>query len=338
MTISREKIHENHPDDLLLSYLDGLLSDEQRSEVKNHLDQCDRCAMELKNISKTIGYLRKNNEVFCPEPWLLIDYVEKGTDPDQLIAKHIQTCGLCKAELEECRRSHETTALPDRLKIAINEVFPENATTLVPKQTFYEKFLNKIQCFSIRPIFAFGTLVAAIFALVTFYPAGSPQTIIGMSQLEWDVNGEIPKPKSLFMEKPQQKVATVIIFEDSKNSIPQSLVDSLYEASKPSPQIVQKFKMINPRELSEFIQETKKFNYQYTEILKRFFSEKNVSFALIAKISLFENATSKRYKLDVSLLDTTRNEIVNEQRLEVQTEGELIKAMDSMSYILDELK
>ena len=339
MSAVMDKIGEKHPDELLPGYLEGALSEEHKSQVEGHLTDCERCKLELNKISNLIHSLKNEKDLFCPEPWQLSDYLENGLDPDQRISAHIKTCGLCKAEVGEYEASSQTKILPERLHKAIDKSFSKTeAREKSTRSHFLMVTLQKIGSFFQRPWSAIGTLVAAVLVLVMLYPGSPDQTVIGLSQLDWDVDAETPRPKSVFAQQPKPGLTVVVTVENLSKELSQSEIDQLYQALKPDPDIFHHFRIVSPKKLDEFAKKSKSFNQKYSEALTEFFVQNDVSFALIVTIKPGSNMASQKYSVQARLVNTSSNEMLAQKNVYFGTENELILGMVNVREILGKLR
>ena len=339
MSAVKDNICEKHPDELLAGYLEGALSEEHRSQVEAHLTGCERCRLELGSISELIQALKNEKELFCPEPWQLSDYLENGFDPEQLISAHIKTCSLCKAEIDEYTAGAQAKILPERLRKALDESFSK---TGAPKKStqhhFLEGMLEKIRSFLGRPWFTIGTLAAAVLAVVMLYPGSPTQTMIGLSQLDWDVDSETPRPKSVFAQKPKPGLTVIVTLENFGKALSQSEMDHLYQALKPGPDIFHSFRIVSPKKLNEFAKKSQFFNKKHSEALTEFFVENDVSFALIITIKPESNMVSQKYSVQARVINTSSNETVAQKNVYFGTENDLIQGIVDVTKILANIR
>ncbi|MCX5873804.1 MAG: zf-HC2 domain-containing protein [Deltaproteobacteria bacterium] len=261
---------DDHPKDMLLAYLEGTLSGERSATVEAHINTCHECALDLDSLGKLAGLLKTEKEIFCPEPWDLLEFIETGQDPQGRLAKHIERCPLCCAEVVDYRETAIQKTLPSEIKAELKKAFPKSAQSrssnekkvLVRALDWLNSifrfptldWLNSIFRF---PTIAIGTAVAAILAVILLYPHGTVPTFIGVSSENWKeivpqatpkslfsgvpARKEIAKPaprvghgasKPMLFEAPKPRLAPVIIFHGFEKPLPQSTIDSLYEGLK----------------------------------------------------------------------------------------------------------
>ena len=95
--------------------------------VENHLEQCLECSKELDALKQMIDVFRNDKSVFCPEPWELYEFIEKGEDPGGKLSQHLEQCPLCCAEVAEYRQTTIQKTLPAEIKNELKKVFPTPA-------------------------------------------------------------------------------------------------------------------------------------------------------------------------------------------------------------------
>ncbi len=323
---------DKHPTDLLPIYLDERLSTDERRLVENHIKECAECSEEIESLGLVVNILRTDKGVFCPEAWELYEFIEQGTDPTGKIARHLEDCPLCCAEVAQYREGFATTKLPDKIKDELKKHFP----TRVHSQTFAVKsgfawapgWLNSI--FK-TPALALGTAVAAILAVILLYPHGTPPVSIGVSSENWEENGPQGTPKSLFsnaharteIDKPapsgsrgagrplfldgtKPRVATIVVFHGFKKPELQSTVDSLYQALKPNAEIKKRFKFSTPAQLKNFLDKNSDRKLTPTQALSEFYKEFSVNLALIVNIE----ANKDKFGLNTEVVDTRTGQIL----------------------------
>ncbi len=351
---------DEHLTDLLPMYVDDGLSTDERRLVENHIRECAPCSEEVESLRLVINILRKEKTVFCPEPWELYEFIEQGTDPTGKIAKHLEYCHLCCADVAYYRERSATKKLPDKIKNELKKNFP----TRVHSGKFAVKsgfawapgWLNSI--FN-TPALALGTVVAAILAVILLYPHGVVPTFIGVSSDNWEEPGPQGTPKSLFsnaharkqIEKPvpsgsrgargplfldgtKPRVATIIVFHGFNKPELQSTVDYLYQALKPSPEIEKKFKFSTPVQLKDFLEKTSDRKLSSTQALSQFYKEFSVNLALIVNVK----PNKEKFGLTTEVIDTLTGQILAEFTRDNVTRADLGSAVGKSLELLNMLK
>ncbi|MBM3300713.1 MAG: hypothetical protein FJY85_12240, partial [Deltaproteobacteria bacterium] len=80
---------------LLLRYLEGLLAEKERKAVEQLLGSSKGASSEFDELKDMLRIMRKDDRVFCPEPWLISDFIEEGKDPSDELSKHLRDCKDC---------------------------------------------------------------------------------------------------------------------------------------------------------------------------------------------------------------------------------------------------
>ncbi|MBM3300618.1 MAG: hypothetical protein FJY85_11750, partial [Deltaproteobacteria bacterium] len=119
-----------HPKEFLLPYVEDLLPVEERTVMDQHLRSCQECSREVTELDYIIGTLRTHKEVFCPDPWLLQDYVDLGQDPGDRISEHLKECASCSEELSHVKSSPAESIMPPRVREAFEEHYASGPAPL----------------------------------------------------------------------------------------------------------------------------------------------------------------------------------------------------------------
>lgn len=119
--------------------------------------------------------------------------------------------------------SAEMDKLSERLNKAIDESFSKTkAREKSARAHFLTETLEKISSFFQRPRSVIGTLASAVLVLVMLYPGSPDQTVIGLSQLDRDVDAKTPRPKSVFAQQPKPGLTIVVTVENLSKELSQS--------------------------------------------------------------------------------------------------------------------
>ena|GEM_PF-1125281 len=302
---------KNHPQDMLLGYLEGTLSVEDHDMVAGHLGQCEECASEIDSLGKLAEILKSKKHVFCPEPWEWYEFIENGYNPGGRLSSHLEICPLCSAEVAKYNHNSTQETLPTVIKEALKEAYPE---TPFPKhseaQDRFAWIPNWLSPMFRFPTLAFGAALAAILAVVVLYPRGNVQIFLGVSSEDWEeampvAKSALPKsvpaqkeskavgansqfhnhtPKSRSVERSKPKVATVVVFSGFDKPLPQSTVDSLYEALRPTSEWERRFEFSTPLQLKKFLDSSNNQNLSPTQVLNEFYMQSSITFAIVVKV------------------------------------------------------
>jgi hypothetical protein len=231
-----------HPDELLLPYLEDLLSPEQKLDVDRHVSGCERCSSELRELGRITSELRSNKEAFCPDSSEIYQYIKTGHDPEGRISRHLKVCPTCLTFAESVR----TETSPERMPVQLWERLQERLGTTAAPRPFAPvetrpSFAERFQQWLRMPMFAAGAVAAAILLVVVLYPRDFTIPNVGLSSVTWE---GVPKPKALRM-----RAAFIMTFKDLAEPLPQKRIDEIYRALKPDMELSQRFDMVPPAEL-----------------------------------------------------------------------------------------
>jgi len=235
-----------HPDELLLLYLEDALTPVQKATLEDHLSRCKECSSELVGLRRMIATLKENKEAFCPESAEIVRFVEQGDDPDGLISKHLQGCPACSAVAEACRSAGAGERMPDRLWISLQTRLPVRAEGRSPhSQETRWVFFQLLRWWMRVPAIAAGAALAAVLLVVFLYPREYVAPNVGLSSIAWE---GIPKPKVF-----QPRAAFILAFKGVPASPAQDLTDAVYRDLKPDMDLSTRFDIVPPAEIKRAV-------------------------------------------------------------------------------------
>jgi hypothetical protein len=186
------------------------------------------------------------------------------------------------------------------------------------------------------PTLAFGAALAAILAVVLLYPRGNGPIFIGVSSEDWEEampvaksksampksapaqkeskavggNSQVHKytPKFRSVERSKPKVATVVVFSGFDKPLPQSTVDSLYEALRPTSEGERRFEFSNPSQLKKFLDSSNNQNLTRAQVLNEFYKQSSITFAIVVKVE----AQRDKFGLKTVVIDARSGETLAE--------------------------
>ena len=264
-----------HPDALLLPYVEDTITSAEKADVEEHLSTCDQCALRAEELREAIAALKQNKQAFCPEPWELYDFAQSGDDPHGVISLHVENCPLCSEDLRSWKMALPEEPMPAELWNRLRERLPRPAPKqILPGRLRWSQILlENFARFWKAPAMAAGVAAAVLVLVVTFYPRDMTQPMIALSSVSWE---GIPKPKSI-----QKNAAFVIFFKDFKDPVPQKQIDSLYEALKPSMDLNERYGIVSPAEISEAVKSGQVPSNNSTAMIEGLRKNLNVSRVLI---------------------------------------------------------
>jgi len=90
-----------------LAYIEGDLTEPERSEAQAHLKECDECQKVVEQLKVAIETFSKEGErrKGCPSPEVLWSYREGKLEKSEhkKIKEHLKSCNFCQAELDSLK-------------------------------------------------------------------------------------------------------------------------------------------------------------------------------------------------------------------------------------------
>ena len=298
-----------HPDALLLPYVEDTITSAEKANVEEHLSTCDQCALRAEELRESIAALKQNKQAFCPEPWELYDFAQSGDDPHGVISLHVENCPLCLEDLRACKMALPEEPMPAELWNRLRARLPQSPPKpiLPPVPGWWQIFLGDLARFWKAPAMAAGVAAAVLVLVVTFYPRDMTQPMIALSSVSWE---GIPKPKSI-----QKTAAFVFFFKDFKDPVPQEQIDSLYEALKPSMDLNERYGIVSPAEISEAVKSGQVPSNNSTAMIEGLRKNLNVSRVLV--VTVFPSAD--KLAASIEFIDTISGKTLQtkiEERIE----------------------
>lgn len=323
----------DHPEDLLLPYLEDRLSREDRAMVEEHVSKCSDCTRELHSLDEILRPLKAHKEAICPERWQLYDFAETGDDPTGKLAGHLEKCPLCQEDFGAYKSLCEKTAMPLRVHEAFEKHFRQaDKTELEPGSkisllSLLERFLELFRI----PTMALGAVAAAILVVVLVYPRGDIQPFIGLSSATWGQTEDEMTPKSSVARQTKPKVGMVISFKDFKKTWPKEKIDSLYQAVQPTPQMYERFDFVPPARWKDAIGKLGFKSDDRKEMLEKLRQEFDVKVAIFVEII----SEGDSYRIESRSLDTKDGTIIRSRTDEASSQEQIqSKIQDAASFLL----
>jgi hypothetical protein len=238
-----------HPDALLLPYVESLLDPESKAQVEEHLGQCAECSSNVDDLRRLVGVLKTNRSAFCPKPLELYLYAGSGKDPTGVLQDHVDQCGRCADELREYKEHVRGEVMAPELWQEIKDRLPEPARHVVRTSDVereHASFRERVFSWLRTPVVA-AAAVAAVLLVVFLYPREMPEQAIGLSSIAWEA---APRPKA-GSETPRKAVAYLIIFKNLKTAFSQAQVDSLYQALQPDIELSERYRILTPADVKK---------------------------------------------------------------------------------------
>lgn len=239
---------------VLLRYLEGLLDETEMKMVEQFLESSEEASREFDELRDIFRIMRKDHRVFCPEPWLISDFLETGSDPSGELSEHLRECSACREEagvLGECKKDG---SMPRELLENIMKELdvPTKESALAQDGARLSWLLERLGAiFQIR-VAVMAAVAAAVLLAVFLYPDPSVGPVVALSSVTWD-GGESDLGGGLLALVPNQKERVTIIlrFKNAEKRLSQETVDSLYKALTPRAELVDEYDFIPPAMVKE---------------------------------------------------------------------------------------
>lgn len=324
------KTPNEHPGPLLLDYIDGSLSSEDRAVVEAHVGQCDHCRTELRELESLAQILKsEKSRIFCPEPWEIQDLAGRGTPPDYELAEHLRHCPECREEFERFHSDISEESLPPKIKGAFLELISEPVADSRQTESWFQKIADRLAAAINLPVLGLASVAAALIVVALLYPMGQDRSTLLVSSLRWDQNeaGLQGAPKGLEV-KP--KAAIALMARNLSEPLSRPEVDSMYRAVYPPAELRKKFDFVDPASEATALDRYKERGASKTDLARKLHSELGVSKALFITLSQTENGYTVKYQLiDTKSGDSLGDEVskgVSKDSLEAELRAGVAKA------------
>ena len=303
-----------HPDRLLLPYVENILSLDEKLKVEKHLQTCPECSQRTELLRYTIELLKEGREAFCPELWELYAFVHYRQDDRGQISAHLNECPTCREICEEWRRdplsNHMPEALNQRLKERLSRPASKQPEPDSVLSTFRRRFFSGFRF----PAAAGAAAAFAILLVVFLSPGEIPHAIMAPSTVEWT---GVSKPKNF---QPQRKrLAIIIALKGFARPLPQKEVDSLYRAVAPDMSMFEQFDFVTPAAVSDVVREADSPPRNTNEVLDLLRSQLGVSRALVITVISLE----KGLEIESTLIDLAGHYSIGQQSAKLEKMSDL---------------
>jgi hypothetical protein len=263
-----------HPDELLLLYVENMLAPDEKTGIEAHLSECEECSSRAGALRGTIAALKDAPEIFCPEPWEIYEFVKNGK-PEGTVLRHLGMCNSCRAEATQYE-----TASAERMPAQLWNSIKGSVPSVSEKPRTEEKatfcFIERLHQWFKSPAIAVGTAVAAILVVLVLYPRQPIEPGVGLSSVTWET---ALKPKTF------QKAAVLLMLKNMKPPMSQTRIDSIYESLTPDMDVSARFGLVSPAVLSAAIKNREIDAAGEKNLLSGLHSKFNVSLAFLIDIS-----------------------------------------------------
>jgi Putative zinc-finger len=304
-----------HPEALLLPYVEDIIGPSEKAGVEEHLSGCRECTSRVEELRQTIADLKGNKEAFCPEPWELHEYAQGGKDPHGDISPHVENCPFCSEDLSAWKTAAVEERMPSELWSRLKERLPGAAQKQIPSERprWSQMVLEKLTRFWKAPTIAVGAVAAALLVIVIFYRA--------------PMEPMVPLEKSL-----PQKTAFVVLFKDVKDPALKKQIESVYGALSASPELKDRYSFVSPAETSEVIESEKAPSDDRSAMIEGLRKHLNVSRALVFTVF----PSGDKLAVRVELVDTIHHKTLQtktDEKIEPNKLAERVRS-DVQSMLL----
>jgi hypothetical protein len=291
-----------HPDSLLLPYVEDMISAAEKADVEEHLSTCDQCALRAEELREAIDALKQNKQAFCPEPWELYDFAHRGDDPHGVVSLHIENCPLCSDNLRAWKTARPEEQMPAELWSRLRERLPRPAQKpILSRRPKWRQIVSEnLARFWKAPALAAGVALAMLLMIVIFYQ--SPMEPI------------VPIPKSL-----PQKTAFLVLLRDFKDPLLQKQIESVSEALSASSELKDRYTIVSLAETSEVIKSGKVPSHDGSAMIDGLRRNLNVSRVLV--VTVFPSAD--RLTARIEFIDTITGKTLQTKTEEKIEQSEL---------------
>jgi Putative zinc-finger len=343
MTNSTASEHCPKIRDLIIPYLEDLLTVEERSEFEEHLSGCQDCADELGEKKRWSSMLGANREALCPEPWELYEYTRDAKRESDSLQIHLEHCTSCNEQYETFLESTSEQSMPEALWERMTgvpetrEVFPQPHFSL---SEWLGDIVNRVQDFFTAPALAFGTVAAVVLLIVVLYPHGSSQPVALLSSEDWRsvvikrglMSSGAPSTEQGGSKLEKKRIAELIIFKNEGSRPQQAWIDGLYGELEPSEESAEMFDWVTPAEISKALAGKKLDANDGKAMVEELRSALDVTDAVL--ITIESGKADRTYDVKVELVNAETGSVLKEHRLTGMTRkrlGERTKeAIDSL--------
>jgi len=309
----------DHPDDLLLQYLEHGLGAEESALVREHLDGCAQCRVQLEDLRRVVTVLQTEKQVFCPEMCSLYEFAVNDSDPEQILSKHVETCEACREEVEIIRAARERPErlddevwgqIQERLRSPVRPASPRVASEHDPAG-FIQRFFTRFAV----PKLAAAAAAAMILALVVFYPGEVIQPTVAVSSISWESSHKPKVPDATG----RKRMALLILLKDFERPLPQKAIDNLYQALEPDMDINERYYLLTPAELKSVAKKLRFSEEGRKGSLDALRDRLGVAAVVLVTISPMED----KFSVQGEIRDTATDVVLARKRTEAVSSAEL---------------
>jgi hypothetical protein len=299
----------NHPDELLLLYVEDLLNPEDKTRVETHLSQCADCASRTEALKRTVSLLKGTRQVFCPEPWAIYEFVKSGK-PEGTLSEHLALCDACREEAAAYQSSAPSERMPAEMWAAVRQRFSQRTATELDTRTTIG-LAQRLRQWRRLPAMATAAAVVVVLVVLVLYPRDYAPPGVGLTSVTWE---GVMQPKTL-----QKKAAVLILFKDFKQPVPQTRIDSMYRALKPDMDLSERFHVVSPAAVSAAIKKGQIHPEGEKLLLDGLRSQLDASLAVLVELT----ERGEAFDVKVNMVDTASGKTLRTATHQAVSSGKL---------------
>ena len=313
----------------ILAYVEDALSPEEREEVEAEMRDSEKSFKEVKELDVITSAMKFHKlEIFCPEPWELYEYASTKSDPSGVIARHVESCPECLAEVESFATPYKKEAMTSAVQAAFRDTFsqPKVRTPAPVSTTLTDRIKEFFSWMAGAPLAPLATAAAVAVLVIMVFPRGGVETTLGLSQTAWTQDKGVPKT---ILKRP--RAAAVIALKGFDKPMDPARLDEIYKRLEPSGDVQQRIELVSPTKLSAALGDMAKKPLNQEALTARLKDDLNVSRLLIVTVSPSES----RFNVSGELIDL-KSGAITKGRDELDVSGpqlpDTIAALSSILY------
>lgn len=303
-----------HPDRLLLPYVENILSLDEKLKVEKHLEGCPECSQKTERLRHVIGLLTESREAFCPELWELYAFVHYRQEDRGTISAHLSHCPACREICEEWRRDTLGGRMPDELHQRLRGRFRQPERSQPEPDGILSSVGDRFLRLFRIPSLVGAAAAVAVLLVVFFSPREIPHTVMAPSTVEWK---GVSRPKAF--QPHRQRVAIIISLQGFPRPLPQHEVDSLYRAVAPDMATFERFDFVTPAAVSEAVRKADAPPRDTNDVLTILRSQLRVSRALVITV----HSLAKGLEIESNMIDLVARSSVGRQNEKLDDKSDL---------------
>jgi anti-sigma factor RsiW len=304
-----------HPDALLLPYVEETLSPEDLTPLLQHLKECGRCSAEVEALRRTTAVLKENKHALCPEAAELFQAAEQGGRVEASLSSHLERCPRCREELA----SYAATATP--------EIMPQELWSKIKERLDQPTRQPRV---AEKPPWDFRELFARLFRLPALGVAVAAAVLLVVVMAPWEgaqlpMWEHAPRPKA-GTEIGRQRAAVVILFKNLEKPLSSKRIHELYQALEPRIDVVEKYDLVAPAAMSAVIGKGELNAKDRQAILESLRNKLNVSLGVLVTVTREEQG----FRIHGELVNAADGTVLAQDTVQAPRDAELAPIMSDL--------